>query len=114
MRSLETASQAGELQPFAGDTNIFIYPGYEFRSVDAMITNFHLPGSTLVMLVSAFAGRDLILEAYQDEVLEAVARPHWEGVRVVNRKDEVLIVFKRKVLTTFDLQLEFRKSRDGV
>ncbi|MBR2774290.1 MAG: S-adenosylmethionine:tRNA ribosyltransferase-isomerase, partial [Selenomonadaceae bacterium] len=49
-------------------TNIFIYPGYQFKIVDALITNFHLPKSTLIMLVSAFAGRNFILQAYQEAV----------------------------------------------
>ncbi|MEH6568413.1 MAG: tRNA preQ1(34) S-adenosylmethionine ribosyltransferase-isomerase QueA [Halioglobus sp.] len=69
VRSLETASaQGGIIQPFFGDTNIFIYPGYRFHSVDALITNFHLPESTLLMLVSAFAGRENILEAYRSAI----------------------------------------------
>ena len=55
-------------QPFVGDTNLFILPGYQFRLVDAMITNFHLPKSTLLMLVSAFAGKDKILSAYQTAI----------------------------------------------
>ena len=71
VRSLETASSAGRLEPFAGDTDIFIYPGYEFQSVDAMVTNFHLPGSTLMMLVSAFAGRDNIMCAYEEAIQES-------------------------------------------
>jgi S-adenosylmethionine:tRNA ribosyltransferase-isomerase len=66
VRALESASSAtGALQPFRGDTDIFIYPGYRFRTVDAMVTNFHLPESTLLMLVSAFAGREHILAAYE-------------------------------------------------
>lgn len=68
VRSLETASHSGELQPFSGDSEIFIYPGYQFKSVDAMITNFHLPESTLIMLVSAFANREHVLEAYRTAV----------------------------------------------
>ena len=65
VRSLETASDAqGGIRPFRGDTDIFIYPGYRFRNVDAMLTNFHLPESTLLMLVSAFAGREHIMAAY--------------------------------------------------
>ena len=60
----------GELQPFAGDTRIFIFPGYRIRSVDALLTNFHLPESTLLMLVSAFAGRERILEAYRHAVAQ--------------------------------------------
>jgi S-adenosylmethionine:tRNA ribosyltransferase-isomerase len=68
VRSLETASQGGDIQPYTGDTDIFIYPGYRFQSVDAMVTNFHLPESTLLMLVSAFAGRDHIMAAYAEAV----------------------------------------------
>ncbi len=68
VRALESAMRDGELQPFAGETQIFIFPGYRIRSVDALITNFHLPESTLLMLVSAFAGRDRILEAYAHAV----------------------------------------------
>ncbi len=64
VRCLETASLTGELDTYQGETDIFIYPGYEFRSVDALITNFHLPESTLIMLVSAFAGRQRTLDAY--------------------------------------------------
>lgn len=64
VRSLESASQSGEIKPFKGDTDIFIYPGYEFKTVDAILTNFHLPESTLLMLVSAFAGTQNILQAY--------------------------------------------------
>ena len=70
VRCLETASQSGELQPFSGDTRIFIYPGYRFRSVDALITNFHLPQSTLLMLVSAFSTREHVLAAYQAAIAE--------------------------------------------
>ena len=68
VRSLESAAAEGELRPFSGDSRLFIYPGYEFRVVDAMITNFHLPGSTLMMLVSAFASRERILAAYRHAV----------------------------------------------
>ena len=71
VRSLESASQSGSLVPFQGDTSIFIYPGYELKSVDSMITNFHLPGSTLIMLVSAFAGMDNIRHAYQEAIRES-------------------------------------------
>ncbi|OGT06853.1 MAG: tRNA preQ1(34) S-adenosylmethionine ribosyltransferase-isomerase QueA [Gammaproteobacteria bacterium GWE2_37_16] len=70
VRSLETAAQNGEIASFDGETGIFIYPGYKFRCVDAMITNFHLPKSTLLMLVAAFAGYDLIKEVYQEAVKE--------------------------------------------
>jgi len=68
VRSLETAAASGQLQPYTGDSRLFIYPGYEFRVVDALITNFHLPGSTLIMLVSAFAGRETVLAAYRHAV----------------------------------------------
>ena len=68
VRSLETAAAGGELAAFTGDSRLFIYPGYEFRVVDAMVTNFHLPGSTLLMLVSAFAGRENILAAYRHAI----------------------------------------------
>jgi len=68
VRSLESAARGGELAPFEGDTQIFIYPGYTFRVVDALVTNFHLPASTLLMLVSAFAGKENVLAAYQHAV----------------------------------------------
>ena len=71
VRSLETASCTGSLVPFTGDTDIFIYPGYQFNVVDAMITNFHLPGSTLIMLISAFAGSNEIKRAYQVAIRES-------------------------------------------
>ena len=71
VRCLETAAQAGELMPYQGETDIFIYPGYEFKVVDALITNFHLSESTLLMLVSAFAGQDNIMHAYQHAIDEA-------------------------------------------
>jgi S-adenosylmethionine:tRNA ribosyltransferase-isomerase len=68
VRSLETAAQGGSLEPFSGDSRIFIYPPYRFRVVDALITNFHLPESTLLMLVSAFAGHENTLAAYRHAV----------------------------------------------
>ncbi len=68
VRALESASRDGVLEPFAGETQIFIFPGYKFSSVDALLTNFHLPESTLLMLVSAFAGREFILNAYRHAV----------------------------------------------
>ncbi len=68
VRALEAASSAGQIASFEGETDIFIVPGYEFRSIDAMLTNFHLPQSSLLMLVSAFAGRQRILEAYEHAV----------------------------------------------
>jgi S-adenosylmethionine:tRNA ribosyltransferase-isomerase len=69
VRSLESASrETGSIAPFCGDTDIFIYPGYRFHSVDAMVTNFHLPESTLLMLVSAFAGKGPIMAAYRQAI----------------------------------------------
>jgi S-adenosylmethionine:tRNA ribosyltransferase-isomerase len=67
-RSLETASLSGEIKPFSGDTDIFIYPGFQFKCVDALVTNLHLPGSTLLMLVSALGGYENIMEAYREAV----------------------------------------------
>ena len=68
VRALESALRDGELAPFAGETQIFIFPGYRITTVDALLTNFHLPESTLLMLVSAFAGRDFVLDAYRHAV----------------------------------------------
>lgn len=68
-RTLESvATFTGQIQPWEGYTDIFIYPGYEFKVLDGLITNFHLPESTLIMLVSAFAGREQILHAYEEAV----------------------------------------------
>mgnify|MGYP002531571326 FL=1 len=69
-RTVESAAQKGPLQEISGDTSIFIYPGYKFKMTQALITNFHLPKSTLVMLVSALAGKDNILNAYKHAVDE--------------------------------------------
>ena len=70
VRALESASRDGEVQPFAGETQIFIFPGYRIRSVDALVTNFHLPESTLLMLVSAFSGKARVFAAYEHAVRE--------------------------------------------
>jgi len=68
VRSLESAAAGGELRPFQGDTRLFIRPGYRFQCVDVLITNFHLPESTLLMLVSAFAGYEQVMAAYRHAV----------------------------------------------
>jgi S-adenosylmethionine:tRNA ribosyltransferase-isomerase len=70
LRALEAAAQTGDLRAGGGETDIFITPGYRFKAVDALITNFHLPRSTLLMLVSAFAGRDAIRAAYAHAIRE--------------------------------------------
>ena len=84
VRSLECASRSGEIRPFEGETDLFILPGYEFRSVDAMITNFHLPCSSLLMLVAAFAGRERILRAYEHAVQS--------GYRFFSYGDSMLVI----------------------
>ncbi len=68
VRCLETASNSGEIRPYQGETNIFIYPSYEYKVVDCLLTNFHLPESTLLMLVSAFAGYHNTMQAYKEAV----------------------------------------------
>ena len=70
VRCLETAVRNGRLRPYRGESNLFIKPGYEFGAVDALLTNFHLPRSTLVILVSAFAGSALIRQAYEHAIRE--------------------------------------------
>ena len=69
-QSLEDISDVKDIQPASGWTNIFIYPGYEFKVVDSLITNFHLPESTLIMLVSAFYNRESVMAAYEEAVKE--------------------------------------------
>lgn len=84
VRMLETAAGANLLTPFAGWTNLFIYPGHQFRAVDALITNFHLPRSTLLMLVTAFAGKELLDRAYREAIQE--------GYRFYSFGDAMLIL----------------------
>ena len=68
VRVLETAAQGGELQPWSGSTSLFIRPPYQFRAVDALMTNFHLPRTTLLVLVHTFGGAELLLRAYQEAI----------------------------------------------
>lgn len=91
VRSLESAAQAASkndelIAPFFSDTDIFIYPGYEFKVIDAMITNFHLPESTLIMLISAFAGREQVLTAYQQAIEERYRFFSYGDAMFVTRK----------------------------
>ena len=69
-RTVESVASTGDIRECEGDTSIFIYPGYEFKCLDALITNFHLPESTLIMLISALAGRENVLNAYKTAVDE--------------------------------------------
>ena len=76
-RTIESwANEDGTMEAKAGWTNIFIYPGYKFKCLDALVTNFHLPESTLIMLVSALAGRDNVLNAYNTAKAEVAARAY--------------------------------------
>jgi S-adenosylmethionine:tRNA ribosyltransferase-isomerase len=84
VRTLEfAAGQSGRIRAGSGWCDLFIYPGYRFKAVDAMITNFHLPKSTLLMLVAAFAGREAVLSAYRAAVAE--------GYRFYSYGDAMLI-----------------------
>jgi S-adenosylmethionine:tRNA ribosyltransferase-isomerase len=85
VRSVETAARTGEtVSAFEGPTDLYILPGYSFKAVDAIITNFHLPKSTLIMMISAFAGRARVLEAYEEAKRE--------GYRFYSFGDAMLIV----------------------
>lgn len=87
VRALESASQSGEIQPFKGETDIFIYPGYTFKTVDAMVTNFHLSESTLLMLVSAFAGRANIMQAYKHAIADQYRFFSYGDAMFITRKE---------------------------
>ncbi|MCL7941890.1 tRNA preQ1(34) S-adenosylmethionine ribosyltransferase-isomerase QueA [Halomonas sp. ATCH28] len=87
VRCLESATNAdGEIAPFSGETDIFIYPGYAWRCVDALVTNFHLPESTLLMLVASFAGFDTTLAAYRAAVAERYAFFSYGDAMFLTRK----------------------------
>jgi S-adenosylmethionine:tRNA ribosyltransferase-isomerase len=87
VRSLESAAAGGELRPFSGDTRLFIRPGYRFRVVDLLITNFHLPQSTLLMLVSAFTGYERIKAAYHHAVAQHYRFFSYGDAMLLTRKD---------------------------
>ena len=90
VRALESASAGGEIAPFKDETRIFIYPGYSFKSVDTLVTNFHLSESTLLMLVSAFAGRDCVMNAYAQAIEQ--------GYRFFSYGDAMLVTPKSSAL----------------
>ncbi len=88
VRSLESAAKVnnGKIAPFSADTDIFIYPGYEFSVVDAMVTNFHLPESTLIMLISAFAGQRNVMDAYKHAIEEKYRFFSYGDAMFINRR----------------------------
>lgn len=94
IRCLETAAKSGLLKPYQGETNLFIYPGFQFQVVDAVITNFHLPKSSLLMLVCAFGGYERIMQAYQ----EAIAKSY----RFFSYGDAMYISSNRSIFNHFD------------
>ena len=97
VRSLETAAATGKLLPFSGESKLFIKPGFEFNVVDAVITNFHLPKSTLLMLVSAFAGTDIIRRAYTHAITQQY--------RFFSYGDAMLLAFNRmKIKQAVDIE----------
>jgi S-adenosylmethionine:tRNA ribosyltransferase-isomerase len=90
VRSIESAAQAASnklISEFMSDTNIFIYPGYSFKVIDAMLTNFHLPESTLMMLISAFAGRDNVMHAYAQAIQEEYRFFSYGDAMFIERKN---------------------------
>ena len=89
VRSLETAAASGCLMPYQGDTRLFITPGYQFRVIDALLTNFHLPQSTLLMLVSAFAGYQKVMSAYQHAIQQQYRFFSYGDAMFLKRADAV-------------------------
>jgi len=88
VRSLETAAAGGQLEPYTGDTRLFIRPGYRFRVVDLLLTNFHLPQSTLLMLVSAFAGYEHVMNAYRHAVQQRYRFFSYGDAMLLSRQNE--------------------------
>lgn len=84
VRTLESAARSGQIEPFAGPTDLYIRPGFRFHAVDCLLTNFHMPRTTLLVLVSTFAGRETILAAYKEAIEE--------GYRLLSYGDAMLIV----------------------
>lgn len=87
VRSLETAARGGQLHSFEGDTDIFIYPGFKFNVVDMLLTNFHLPKSTLLMLVCAFGGKENIMQAYQHAIQEKYRFYSYGDAMLINKRE---------------------------
>jgi S-adenosylmethionine:tRNA ribosyltransferase-isomerase len=90
LRALESASQSGTLQAGSADTNLFITPGYTFKTVDRLITNFHLPKSTLLMLVSAFAGYERIRHAYAHAIAAQYRFFSYGDAMLLDRENDLL------------------------
>lgn len=88
VRCLETAALSGELKPFQGDTNIFIYPGFRYQVVDTLITNFHLPESTLLMLVSAFVGYRNTMAAYKEAIEQKYRFFSYGDAMFINKNED--------------------------
>ena len=84
VRTLESAARSGRLEPFSGTTDLYIRPGFSFRAVDCLLTNFHMPRTTLLVLVSTFASREAILAAYAEAIEQ--------GYRLLSYGDAMLIV----------------------
>ena len=88
LRVLETCALNGQLKPFTGETNLFITPGFKFNVVDMLLTNFHQPRSTLLMLVSAFAGRERILDAYNHAIKKKYRFFSYGDACLISRNNE--------------------------
>lgn len=89
VRALETAARDGVVVPFKGETRLFIYPGFRFQAVDALLTNFHLPGSSLLVMVCAFAGRQAVLRAYRHAVAQRYRFYSYGDAMWLSRNHEV-------------------------